>query len=129
MRQEPLHNQTIVRWNKVALRLGLITKELSFELLSQHLIDIANIYSVSPGVILREQEAKNESSPVEFSLTLAEREAEMKAERRTEREAKKEAAKAKKEAERAAVIESKAKKEAERAAAIESAPVVFNAHL
>jgi hypothetical protein len=126
--------------NKVALRLGLITKELSLEILSQHLIDISDLYSVSPGVILREQEAKNESAPVEFSVTLAEREAEMKAEmkaeRRAEREAEREAKKAKKEAERAAAIESapeaereakKAKKEAERAAAIESAPVIFNA--
>jgi hypothetical protein len=73
--------------NKVALRLGLITNELSLEILSQHLIDISDLYSVSPGVILREQEAKNESAPVEFSVTLAEREAEMKAEMKAERRA------------------------------------------
>jgi len=88
--------------NKVALRLGLIEKELSIEILSQHRVDISNIYSVSPGVILREQEAKNESAPVKFSLSLAEREAKMKAE-----------------------MKASAKKEAERAAAIESAPVIF----
>ena len=110
--------------NKVALRLGLIEKELSIEILSQHRVDISNIYSVSPGVILREQEAKNESAPVKFSLSLAEREAKMKAEMKAEREAKK----AKKEAEREECIAAeakKAKKEAERAAAIESAPVIF----
>ena len=110
--------------NKVALRLGLIEKELSIEILSQHRVDISNLYSVSPGVILREQEAKNESAPVKFSLSLAEREAKMKAEMKAEREAKK----AKKEAEREECIAAeakKAKKEAERAAAIESAPVIF----
>jgi hypothetical protein len=102
--------------NKVALRLGLIEKELSIEILSQHRVDISNIYSVSPGVILREErEAKKEAA----------KEAEMEA-----KKAKREAKKAKKEAEREECIAAeakKAKKEAERAAAIESAPVIFNA--
>ena len=73
--------------NKIALGLGLIINELTMETLSNYLIDIELLYSVSPGAILRVPPGSNVSLDV--------KEAEMKRlfaeEKAEEEEAKKRA--------------------------------------
>jgi hypothetical protein len=80
--------------NKVAMGLGLITKELTMEILSDFSIDIELLYSCSPGATLGVPSGSNAS--------LVEREVEMKSRFAAEKEAaKKQAREAKKEEEAA----------------------------
>jgi len=72
--------------NKVAMGLGLITKELTMETLTEFSIDIDLLYSCSPGATLDVPSGSNESLVV--------REAEMKSRFAAEKEAAKMAAKA-----------------------------------